>query len=317
MRPLTRHRRGLIAIASLCLVWLAGSGWVDAVWGNRRAHGDEATAAAEMHHGADGAPTRAGNDLMVAAISSLEQRSALFARVTHESHLFGIDLVGAGSYVQYVDGDVRKFRLELKTQVTGETGSLLHVSDGRYLWTDLDLPGQRVVRRLDLRTLGAAAVVPSDGEDLAGQPRPVSRVQPNLGQHAGGIAKLLASLSETFALGIPENASISGTPVYLMRGHHRAAGRSSSTAKDGSLTGHVPQEVVVAMGRQDLFPRLIEYYGAGAKSNARSRELLLRMRWSDVQWEPIVDTGQFEYVPPNDWEDFTESYLTQLSRLAE
>ncbi len=213
-------------------------------------------------------------------------------------HFNGFELVGSGKYWQLASGGVRRSRLELRTQVSGHTSSILRVTDGRYLWSETTLPSGVRVERVDLKAYRAAA-----GELVALEPL-----------HLGGLLRLLMTLNDFYDFTAPRLAEIDRTPLYVIEGSLTDAALAKlSVAADEELT--IPLRVIVAVGREgDYFPRLVEFYVAADREAARQLSRpTLTMRWSDIRFNEFIDPGRFIYAPQDDWEDVTEVLIQKAT----
>ncbi len=252
----------------------------------------------------------------------MARHTSVDAKVRQQAGLFGESLVGSGSYLQQGLGTDMLVRFELRMQVAGQVGSLLEVGDGRYLWRDQQMPSGRKVSRIDLRHVFARL---EQEQGVA----PRSGLVMSMGQHLamGGLPKLLASLADSFEFSAPVKSRIGELPVYVLRGvwhrdklaeviqGHAGAGKPDNVA---SLPDHLPYDVLLLVGQDDLFPYVIEYRGkvlpqATGTGNPGRRETLVRMQLHEVRLGAPIDSRQFVYKPGEIVVgDQTERFLQRL-----
>jgi hypothetical protein len=286
----------------------------------------------------------AGDQLLTQVIAQLERRDNVVAHLRHQMSMDGRQLAGVGGYWQQGSGEDLRVRLEL--QVTGaQETSLLQVSNGRFLWSDLKLPTGRSITRLDLRQLRSDSLQAAT-ELAAIQPGQAtwSPVRPELTAYAGGLSALLASFAESFTFLPPQamrlkldpplvSESVS-LPVFATVGCWKPARLTEMTAKvAGSKSGksrraerlpsRVPQEVLLIVGQADLFPYRIEYRrssntpAAAADAATTPYQLsavpLLQLEFSDVSFDTPIAASQFDYSPGDtQWNDRTTEQLQKL-----
>lgn len=234
-----------------------------------------------------------GDRVIRQAIDQLERHQSVSASLRHQCRLGEHAFSGTGRYWQHGSGDAMRVRMELA--FLGQNIRLTQVSDGRFLWTDEQLPTQRKVSRVDLRQV-RNAVVATGASPAPVQPGKASwsPLNPDFSAHAGGLPSLLSSLRHSFAflppqamrlaLEKPEDGQAPTIPVFAVVGHWKAerleeflvdVGASPSAAdanpseplltaaiyaqRLAALPERIPQEVLVLIGQADSFPYWIEY----------------------------------------------------------
>jgi hypothetical protein len=292
----------------------------------------------------------AGDQLLTQVIAQLERRDSVVAHLRHQVSLDGRQLAGIGGYWQQGSGEDLRVRLELEVTGAQET-SLVQVSNGRFLWSDVKLPTGRSINRLDLRQLRSDSLQAAT-ELAAIQPGQAtwSPVRPELTAYAGGLPTLLASFAESFTFLPPQamrlkldpplvSQSVS-LPVFATVGHWRPARLDEITEKaagskaNGSskprhsekLPARLPQEVLLIVGQADLFPYRIEYRQASSavpltagESTTAPYQLsslpLLQLEFSNVSFNTPIAASQFDYSPGDaQWNDRTTEQLQKLRR---
>jgi hypothetical protein len=269
------------------------------------------------------------------------------ARLRHQAAIGGNQLYGIGSYWQQGSGESLRVRMEL--QIAGHDASLLQVSNSRFLWVDRRLSNGRTVTRIDLRQLRADPVL-SAGNLVSLGPGEASwsPIQPELTAHSGGLASLLAALSDNFtflppqawrlAVAPPLSSQSMSIPVFAVVGHWKAdklatlqSGGASAAPADGSapprvaaLPDRFPQEVLLLVGQTDLFPYRVEYRRLETPVPTRldapptpfqlSANPLAVLEMSDVAFGLPIEAGQFDYSP-RDVELINDNTVKLIERL--
>jgi hypothetical protein len=276
------------------------------------------------------------------AAIQLERRDSVTARLQHKVNLDGFQLTGVGSYWQQGRGDSLRVRMELR--IVGQQSSLLQVSNGRFLWTDLRLPTGRDVSGVDLRQLRSDPSWSRAENELPPGQASWSPMQPELVTTTGGLPALLASLGSHFTFMAPQAMRLTfspplveettSVPVFAVVGHWKAEKLSEllSTDKekidkendDGEhkelpVPSRLPREVLLLVGQADLFPYRIEYRreisvapGTSVPYQLSSAPMVV-LELSDVAFDSPIAASQFDYSPGDTkWDDRTAERLDQL-----
>jgi hypothetical protein len=263
-------------------------------------------------------------NLVAAAADELLRQPNLEAKIRHRVDLFDHELVGLGLYQQLGEGAQQLRRLELKLQAGEQAATVQQVCAGRFLWTRREQQGTTTLSRIDLRkvreTLAAANRAP--GFDPAVNWMAI-----------GGLPKLLHSLDENFDFAPPQEGRIGEVPVSIVAGRwkpdrlaallpeQRDAILAGQPARLDRLPPHVPDQVQVTLGRDNLFPLFpyrIEYLrgqGRGGKDLAAtdSPKAIVTMELFEVRRRDDLDRRQFIYEPgEQEVIDQTETFLKGL-----
>ncbi len=262
-----------------------------------------------------------GNRLLIDAGRALSRHGTIEAKIRQRINLLGHELIGSGAYYQQGSGDGLHLRLELRIQVADHSTSLLQVHDGRYLWIYRQQKDKTHLSRVDVaqirkarakRTSVYTAVAPG-GTSLA----------------LGGLPALLDGLSNNFDFYRVEQREIGKLPVRVVRGRWRRDKLASlledqkdkilagGTADLRKLPAQLPQEVVLYLGRDDLFPYLIEYrrfdHRKKSKTNIKTWKTIVAMEFSSIRLGAPISARQFQYEPGDlEVTDLTERYLKKL-----
>jgi hypothetical protein len=255
-----------------------------------------------------------GNDLLRNAAVRLSQFPSFEARVRQQIDLFGHRLIGSGLFQQQGGGWDALLRVELRMTAADQTSSLLQVCDGRFLWTHVDLGGNATLRRVDVERL----------RNVERRPKPVPSA-PALA--LGGMPSLVESLADSFSFVAVESIRIDRFDGWLLRGEwsasrlcqllpdQSAAIRAGGAADLRKLPPHLPDLVVVVLGRDDGIPYRVEYRRRWTADNGGTEggdgRVLLVMELFDVRLGGPIDRRQFHYQPGDlPAVDDTERYLT-------
>jgi hypothetical protein len=268
------------------------------------------------------------------AIFNLESRHSISAEISHEIDLFGQQIRGNGHYYEERSGPRPRIRLELKIPfgeklgaldipAAEQTGSLVRVCDGRYLWTYRRLLDHEKLAQVDLdrveKTIEETKKSPNEGglDGLAG---------------AGGLSRLLRGLDASFRFEVLGETTLHGTPVVKLRGQWRperlvrllpaqkAAIEQGRAVDLDALPAHLPDSVLLFLGTQDLFPHRFEYrrsrpkdaQGAGDE-DADPDRAIVTMTLLKVSVNLPIDPACFDYRPGDIKPiDETEQYLQTL-----
>ena len=128
---------------------------------------------------------------------------------------------------------------------------------------------------------------------------------PSLGQ--GGLSGMLAELGDLFSFAEPKAGKLHSTDVWLLFGTWKPSVAEElfrDEKKQGApgnfeLPGHIPHQVIIALGRSDLFPFRFEYRrrvadqplnGIVVKTNTRE---IVTIELSRVAANVEIDQRQF------------------------
>jgi len=264
-------------------------------------------------------PVAAGDELVAKALSALEQQPSVVAKLRERIDLFGEQLIGSGTYIQG-PADEHLFRLELRLQGASQGTTLQHVSNGTTLWIFRELDGKDGrVSKVNLATVLAAL-------DRAGQGGATGLT----GLGLGGLPKLLAGLARDLQFDAPEQSSLGSLPVLVLKGTWRPArlrallpeqhealdrGEAPDIRK---LAPHVPEQVTLTLGRDDLFPYRVEFLrreppGILSREPGDLQAIVL-LEVFDVKFGAPIERAKFTYQPDPEQvvPDDTDHYLRSL-----
>jgi hypothetical protein len=257
------------------------------------------------------------------AILALENRRSVSAKIAHTVDLFGHKPVGSGIYLEERSDRGLRLRLQVRIQLAGQTGSLLHVCDGQYLWMYEKLGDSESLTRIDVQRVQEAL-------EESGNIREIGKTGwwPGL----GGLAKLLRGLHAAFDFPTVEQTRLHQPPlpVWTLRGQWKpeklaellpdqkrnlAKGKPVDFEK---LPPHVPEHVVLFLGQTDRFPYRIEYRrrqsSEDAAEDAPEDRAVVTIKLNDVSLNGSLHPTHFLYSPGDlPISDGTGQFLKSLS----
>lgn len=267
----------------------------------------------------DGAPSP--QILLGSAIRALESCDSVSAKLRHETHLFGKDLLGTGIYKEQRPGRDYLMRVELKFPVGDDSCSLVQVCDGRYLWEYRNFPTESKVARTDIvrviRAMEQADRVPKD---------PHQPILPGI----GGLTKVLRGLADNFEFQTVEPGKWGSQKqlVWRMRGtwnranwlrllpDQKAQIEGQQPLNLAKLPEIIPDEIVLLLGQEDLFPYRIEYRRTQPAKDDESKPSatsLVVVDFTDVSINVEIPRQTFYYSPGDiKLSEETDNYILSL-----
>lgn len=263
----------------------------------------------------------AGHLWLVRARQALARHQTITAVVHQRIHLYEQELVGSGHFVQGPPGK-NLLHFDIRLKVGNHDSYCQQRCDGQYYWLQKFEDGLPKVTRIDLSRVAAVRAAAASKQNSESTPAAGGGV-PGIG--LGGVASLLDQLDKWCVFPrvtqgkLPSKGKL---PVYVLEGGWRterllhwlpdqakavAAGESLDLSK---LPPMLPDRVVVFLGRDDLFPRRIEYFVSQSRLVRREREPLVQLHFDDVRFDVQVDARYFTFpggiVPAV---DDTDGYL--------
>ena len=267
-------------------------------------------------------PSGDGEALLHRAVSALANHYTVAAEVTQTADLLGQEVIGSGSYFEQRSNQGLRFRLELNAQTSDDkrASGLVQVCDGQYLWSYRKLRGAESLSRVDLTLVQQRL-------DEVGSRNSTQILDGWPGM--GGLAKLLQSYDRAFLFDAPEEVQLqSSFPAWKVEGRWRpemlarAVPRMKDAIKQGrgvareDLPEHLPNSVVLFLGKDDLFPYSIFYYRlAGTTTNVKASpddRQIVQIVMSKVRFNQSIPAGKFVYNPQLKFSDETEQLLAKL-----
>lgn len=261
---------------------------------------------------------RRAEDLLAKSIAMLEKCPSVSAKTSQTVHLYGKHLVGSGEYLEQRTGGTCMFRVELKMQVGSESRTLLHVCDGRFMWRCEWYKGKGTAERVDLARAARALDATDIGRNM------------KLGwwTRLGGLSELLRDLRDWFQFTTVTDTKLRDqTPVLRLDGvwkPDRLAGlvpdgKSATVSSDGvaaRLPEHLPDRVVLFLGREDLFPFRVEYRRSRPPTlipGVEDDSATVAMDLFEATFNIPLNPSRFAFTPGNlDYSDQTDRFLERF-----
>jgi len=250
-----------------------------------------------------------GDDVLAKAVEELDRHTTISARIRQTVDLFNQHLVGSGVYLQSKGGYGHNLtRFELQMQLQDDVSRMLEVCDGEYLWATRELKNGDPVHpfnKVDVKRVLSA-------RPAAGQGGAIPRLA------LGGFSRFIQSLRQGFTFHETTEDFLGNLPVFRLRGVWKPAQlvqflpeqKADIEAGQGGdlrkLEPHVPDEVFVYLGQDDLFPYRVEF--------RRDGHPLVNCEVSELQIDVAIDPRQFQFDPgPKKQEvpDTTAQFLAQ------
>ncbi len=264
------------------------------------------------------APNVMAQDLLRAAQQKLDGHLSISARLRYRVQMFGNELIGSGAYEQSGQGSARRFRLELKTQVGDKVVSQQQVCDGKALWTYRENATGAQIDWLDLERVRAAL------RQSANLPQTTQVQEPT----TGGLPKLLEAFEAHFNVSKAEEGYLGELPAWAIELQWQPSVLAAlvpdqqqqiiaANLCDFTKLPQIPEHVQLFLGREDLFPRRIEFHGRSGQSSGGSDALQSGTRgatafvvaeFTDIRFDQPIDPRQFEYRAA-EARDVTAMYL--------
>lgn len=247
--------------------------------------------------------------LLKQARAALETHRTIQATIHERIHLYGQELVGKGDFFQAPGRNLLK--LDLTLNVDGHDFYVQQRCDGHYYWLQKCVDGVPRVTRVDVRRVEAARAAHANktgagpAVKLASGPRPL----PMLG--LGGMVTLLEQLDTWCMFSKVTQVKPHGSnesPAYMLEGtwkpdrmlfwlpDQKPAFEQGQPFNIDKLPAMLPDRVLVFLGRDDLFPRRIDFDVSESRaSDDTERPPLVRIHFEDVQFDQSRDPKDFTF----------------------
>ena len=265
-------------------------------------------------------PAAKADALLRQAVQNIEAHSSISAKIRHETDLFDKHLVGSGTYREVRGDDVRKMRLELRTQIGEQSSSLVQVCDGKYLWIHRNLGAEAKLGRVDVAQATRAL---QKADPVAARPGAL----PSL----GGLTRLLRGIDAAFEFTAAESGHwgkekqlvwrLQGPwkrgRLVLMLPNQKEAIEKGESPDLGKLAEHLPDHVVLLLRQEDLFPCRVEYRRALPEKlispGGSTSRALVALDLFEIQVNGRIDPSYFNYNPGDiEISDQTSVFLRSL-----
>ena len=256
-----------------------------------------------------------GQQLMRAAAQRTAQHVTIESQLRVRTDLMGQPLVGSGEYAQLRSSAGLLLRMELAIQAGEQATSVKQISDGRDLWEHWRMAGAERVNHIDLRRVEQA---------LQQAPAGTAAVSTSANLATGGLPKLLLQLVANFEFDKAElrSGKVGEVPVWFVVGVWKPERLAAAApqAVDGDtisfqkLPVHLPHQVEVLLGRNDLFPYRITYQRWHAQDGKHVLRPAVTTEFFEVAIDQPLDPTQFNYQKPSNLSvtDRTDAFIQSL-----
>ena len=258
-----------------------------------------------------------GQLLLRRARAALAGHKTITAKIHERIRLYGHELVGNGEVGQ---GPPEKnlLMLNLFVKVAGQDTLVQQRCDGRFFWEYKLFDGIPRLSRIDVGRVLAARRVAANQQPAGGSPE-----LPSLG--LGGVAFLLEQLDAWCLCQRWTESKLSDherSPVYVIEAtwrpeqlvawlpDQRAAVEHGQPLNLEKLPPSFPDRIRISLGRNDLFPRRIEYGASASRRLDKDESPLIQLSFEGVEFDQPIDADYFTFVGAVTAPlDVTDSYL--------
>lgn len=256
-----------------------------------------------------------GQQLMCDAAHRTAQHVTIESRLRIRTDLMGQPLVGSGEYAQLRSSAGLLLRMELAIQAGEQATSVKQISDGRDLWEHWRMAGTERVNHVDLRRVENA---------LKQAPAGAATVATSANLASGGLPKLLHQLEQNFEFDKAEvqSGKVGQVPVWFAVGvwkpERLAAAAPQAVAGDTisfeKLPVHLPHQVEVLIGKDDLFPYRVTYQRWHSQDGKHVLRPAVTAEFFEVAIGTLLDPTQFNYQKPTNLSvaDRTDAFIQSL-----
>jgi hypothetical protein len=209
-------------------------------------------------------------------------------------------LVGTGRYVQSGQGEEQRFRFDSTLTGDSETFEFTEVSDGLFCWTHRHNGEEAAsLQRIDVRRVRSklTELKAPDAADGA--------------SYLGGLQRMIRLLRHWFRFTKAMPLDLEGQPVWLVEGSWSAdllpivlPALKDRVAQEGGiracdLPDGMPWQVRIAIGRNDLMPRRIEWLAIPGPRPVADGPLepIAVLDFHDAEIDGPIDPTAFFYQP--------------------
>ena len=258
--------------------------------------------------------TYRGQQLVLDARKRTEAHATVKSRLRVRTNLMGQPLVGSGEYAQLRASRGLLLRFELTIQAGGQSTSVKQVCDGRHLWVHRRLTETESLSHIDLLRVERALAV-------AGT---TTLEDTSITLASGGLPKLLSQLAEHFDFDKAplQSGQLPRVPVWTATGvwkldklrHVAPAAVDGDQVTFNKLPSHLPHQIEIQFGQQDLFPYKLTYYRWEAVDDRHQLTPAITTEFFEVTFGQELDPQQFDYRRPSNVGvvDHTDLYLQNL-----
>jgi len=238
--------------------------------------------------------------IVLSSAAVIVHAQAFSVRFRQKARIGDRVLVGTGRYVQSGQGEEQRFRFDSTLTGDTETFEFTEVSDGLFCWTHRHNGEEPAsLQRVDVRRVRSklAELKAADAADGA--------------SYLGGLQRMMRLLRHWFRFTKATLVDLQGQPVWLVEGEwiadtlpnvlpqlkDRAAAEGGIRACD--LPDGMPWRVRIAIGRNDLVPKRIEWLAIPGPRPVADGPLepIGVIDFHDVEINGSIDPTAFFYQP--------------------
>ncbi len=246
------------------------------------------------------ATSEAAQDYLGNALTAISAYKSIQAKLVEQIQITTPPIRMTGSFQE----QGRKTRLELKVKLRGDShGTLLEVSDGDLLWSEMALTETKQVSLRDLKQIAAA---------LADAPTSAA-ADGSAGLGLGGLTGLLTSLHRTMTFDqMREESDNNGHRIVIQGQWNDEFAQKWKKNPEDPLPAYIPDRVRIYFDAATSFPTRLVYLKRNPEKG--SFRPILRLEFEDVKFNDAIDDEAFQYTPPEGIvpEDITQQYIDQL-----
>lgn len=255
-------------------------------------------------------------EVLKAAYDKVDHYGSVSAKLRQRADLFGVSMLGTGTYIQG-SSPSHRLRYEVTMQLGNRKASVQQIADGEYLWTRRELASAPTLTRVNIdRVL-----------EIQEAHRAQAALRSGYVLGLGGLPRVLLSLQTCWTFDTVAETTHGGMPMYVLRGvwnrdalahllqDQKEAIRKGAPADITKLGEQVPDEVLVFLGRDDLFPYRLEYRRTPAaqvagQGSPPALKVLLATEFYEVQINESIDPTLFTFDPGElNFDDETNLYV--------
>ena len=261
-------------------------------------------------------PFANGQTLIQDAAKRTAQHITIESKLRIRTDLMGQPLVGSGEYAQLRSSSGLLLRMELAIQAGAQATSVKQISDGRDLWEHWRIGETERLNHVDIRRVDDAIKQAPGGAAIGATSANLAR---------GGVPKLLSQLESNFDFtkAAISSGEIGDVPVWLALGvwkpERLAKAAPQAVDAEGNISFeklpvHLPHQVEVLVGHQDLFPYRVTYHRFQAQDGKQLPKPAVTVEFFEVAIGGALDPSQFHFQQPSNISvaDRTDAFIQSL-----
>ena len=286
------------------------------------------------------AETTGADKIVADAISTLSKQSSIKADLRESVAIGTRRFIATGKYAQSGENQVRISLeiqpLEKTVAVSDEDGkkkaskkkkdsdtansSILQVSDGKILWTQLTIGGKAEIQRKDIQEIAKAVAEMAEAGKANNRWTSPEQMMSDLG--IGGVPALLVSMQKRMVFQGSREQEIDGKPFLVVQGRWNEEQLKSFGAKAGDddpiLANYLPEYVRLFFEKKTLVPRRIMFLKRHPDRKQRFARPMVTLDLMNVELNHAIDPDQFRFSAdvPNQ-KDVTEDVIKMIKGAAE